>query len=155
MFWEISINRCYDLNRKCPPQACAFGHLVPSWWRYFGKFWNLWECGLTSQLPMGDGPFRWCPLLVLTDLIFGLSALSRSLPWTATQAIMPSPPWSTEPEEILPPLSCYCQGFCHSDQKINYYTCKITDSFLHFICFSDEIIKDILSDIFLSHLSFS
>lgn len=82
MFWEISINRNYGLHIKCPPQACVFEHLVPSWWRYFETFWNLWECGLISQLPMWDGPFSWYPLLVLTEFIFGISDLTRCLPWT-------------------------------------------------------------------------
>lgn len=31
-------NRDYgSLNEKCLPKAQVFEHLLPSWWRYFGK----------------------------------------------------------------------------------------------------------------------
>lgn len=33
--------RCYELHEKCPSQLHVFGHLLPRWWWYYGKLWNL------------------------------------------------------------------------------------------------------------------
>lgn len=106
MFWEISINRNYGLNMKCPPQACVSEHSVPNWWRYFERFWNLWKCGLTSRLPTWDGPFSWYPLLEFwQSLSLGFLTWQGVCHGQSTQATTPSPPWYIEPEGILSPSS--------------------------------------------------
>lgn len=38
----------FHLDGKCPPEAHVFEHLLPRWWRCFGRLWNTELCVILS-----------------------------------------------------------------------------------------------------------